>query len=185
MHERPHQADSDAYATGELLLILFARLRALPVKTIKQLYKLSDGLKGDLNEVLEELLKEKERKIEELPLHLEEYHGIYIKKSQEQDQQEESQEMIYPMDEKDKEALLKTAFANYEKRSGQFRMMDIVYRSFQNEQHAVIEAGTGVGKSLAYLLPAVIQLLLIINLLLLVPILLNFKNNCCKKTFLS
>ena len=35
-------------------------------------------------------------------------------------------------------------------------MMDIVYDSFQKEQHAMIEAGTGVGKSLAYLLPAVI-----------------------------
>src|SRR3954471_14918216 len=58
-HERAHQADSDAYATGELLLILFARLRDLPVKTIRQLYKLSDGLKGDLNEVLEALFKEK------------------------------------------------------------------------------------------------------------------------------
>jgi ATP-dependent DNA helicase DinG len=154
-HERPHQADSDAYATGELLLILFARLRDLPFKTIKQLYKLSDGLKGDLNEVLEELLKEKERKIEELPLYLEEYHGVYIKKSQEKDQQEQVQENVYPIHEKDKEELLGNAYANYERRSGQFRMMDIVYHSFQNEQHAMIEAGTGVGKSLAYLLPAV------------------------------
>ncbi|MCQ6273906.1 ATP-dependent DNA helicase DinG [Bacillus sp. V3B] len=154
-HERPHQADSDAYATGELLLILFARLRELPFKTIKKLYKLSDGLKGDLNEVLEELLKDKERKIEELSLQLEEYHGVYIKKSQENDQLEESQEIAYPTDEKDKEQLLSNAYTNYEKRSGQFRMMDIVHRSFQNEHHAMIEAGTGVGKSLAYLLPAV------------------------------
>ena len=35
-------------------------------------------------------------------------------------------------------------------------MMDIVYDAFQKEHHAIIEAGTGVGKSLAYLLPAVI-----------------------------
>ena len=163
----------------------FCAVAGPAVKTIKQLYKLSDGLKGDLNEVLEELLKEKERKIEELPLHLEEYHGIYIKKSQEKDQQEQAQEIVYPIDEKDKEELLSNAYANYEKRSGQFRMMDIVYHSFQNEQHAVIEAGTGVGKSLAYLLPAVYTAILIINLLLLVHIPLNFRNNCCKKTFLS
>ena len=42
----------------------------------------------------------------------------------------------------------------YETREGQLEMMDAVYEAFTTEKHAVIEAGTGIGKSLAYLLPA-------------------------------
>lgn len=54
----------------------------------------------------------------------------------------------------EKEELI-TAYVNgYEKRDGQMRMMDIVYEAFSTEKHAVIEAGTGIGKSLGYLLPA-------------------------------
>ena len=34
-------------------------------------------------------------------------------------------------------------------------MMDLIFNSFQDEQHALIEAGTGVGKSLGYLIPAI------------------------------
>ena len=44
-HDRPHQADSDAYVTAELLLILFDRLLNLPLLTLRQLNKLSGGLK--------------------------------------------------------------------------------------------------------------------------------------------
>ena len=33
-------------------------------------------------------------------------------------------------------------------------MMDLVHGAFQRAHHSMIEAGTGVGKSIAYLLPA-------------------------------
>ncbi|PAF11800.1 hypothetical protein CHH61_25365, partial [Shouchella clausii] len=35
-HERPHQADSDAYVTAELLLILLNKLKNLPHTTIER-----------------------------------------------------------------------------------------------------------------------------------------------------
>ncbi|MFK4997773.1 hypothetical protein ACI2OX_10890 [Bacillus sp. N9] len=34
-------------------------------------------------------------------------------------------------------------------------MMNTVYEAFSNEKHALIEAGTGIGKSLGYLFPAI------------------------------
>lgn len=153
-HDRPHQADSDAYVTGELLLILFELLRSLPVKTIKQLYQLSGGLKSDLIDILEELIIEKEKRIDDLPYYLEEYRGICIKKFPLDNECKERDEEFYPLHESEKEHLLKRAFPDFEIRKGQFKMMDIVHHSFQHERHAMIEAGTGVGKSLAYLLPA-------------------------------
>src|ERR1044071_7542201 len=43
----------------------------------------------------------------------------------------------------------------YEHRPQQLEMASAVHDAFANEQHLLIEAGTGVGKSFAYLLPAI------------------------------
>jgi len=43
----------------------------------------------------------------------------------------------------------------YEERRGQLDMLKAIVRAFNSREHLMIEAGTGVGKSLAYLLPAV------------------------------
>ena len=43
----------------------------------------------------------------------------------------------------------------YEARPGQIDMLKAVTRAFNSREHLMIEAGTGVGKSLAYLVPAV------------------------------
>ena len=153
-HERPHQADSDAFVTGELLLILFQRLKNLPLATIRQLHKLSYSLKSDLDEILAVKMAEKEKSIEEIPAHLEQYRGIVLKKVNEITPNTREQEVFYPACDADKETLLKRAFPAYEKRNGQFRMMDLVHGAFQRAHHSMIEAGTGVGKSIAYLLPA-------------------------------
>lgn len=48
------------------------------------------------------------------------------------------------------------AIESYEPRSGQIDMLKSVVHSFNGGKHLMIEAGTGVGKSLAYLVPAVL-----------------------------
>ena len=52
------------------------------------------------------------------------------------------------------EGLLSQKFPHYEFRSGQLEMANKVEEAFQKAKHLVIEAGTGVGKSFAYLVPA-------------------------------
>ncbi len=47
---------------------------------------------------------------------------------------------------------------NYEERPQQIKMAEIVFDALSNNESAMIEAGTGVGKSLAYLIPAIVQL---------------------------
>ena len=47
-----------------------------------------------------------------------------------------------------------TAFGGFEHRPEQEEMLDAVTDAIYNQHHLVIEGGTGVGKSLAYLLPA-------------------------------
>ncbi|MGD0963775.1 MAG: ATP-dependent DNA helicase [Candidatus Acidiferrales bacterium] len=51
--------------------------------------------------------------------------------------------------------LLKSRHPGYEFRPSQLEMARIVEEAFQRRQHAVIEAGTGTGKTLAYLIPAI------------------------------
>ena len=48
------------------------------------------------------------------------------------------------------------AMAGYEERSGQIDMLRAIVRAFNNREHLMIEAGTGVGKSLAYLIPSIL-----------------------------
>lgn len=43
----------------------------------------------------------------------------------------------------------------YEHRRSQLEMAELLERAFATEQHAIVEAGTGTGKTLAYLIPAI------------------------------
>ena len=43
----------------------------------------------------------------------------------------------------------------YEHREGQLKMAEAVLRAFEQKRHLVVEAGTGTGKTLAYLVPAI------------------------------
>ncbi|MGE3805130.1 MAG: DEAD/DEAH box helicase, partial [Gemmataceae bacterium] len=45
--------------------------------------------------------------------------------------------------------------SNYEARPQQLDMAEAVVRAIQAPQHLMVEAGTGVGKSFAYLVPAI------------------------------
>lgn len=44
---------------------------------------------------------------------------------------------------------------NYEYREGQIKMAEAVARAFEQKHHLLVEAGTGTGKTLAYLVPAI------------------------------
>src|SRR5271169_3574482 len=51
--------------------------------------------------------------------------------------------------------LLASRHPGYEFRASQLAMAEVVDAAFQKHQHALIEAGTGTGKTLAYLIPAI------------------------------
>ena len=45
--------------------------------------------------------------------------------------------------------------SDYEYRRGQLEMAELVHDAFETHHHAIVEAGTGTGKTLAYLIPAI------------------------------
>ena len=53
--------------------------------------------------------------------------------------------------------ILSRSHPNYEYRPGQFEMARAVESALKNREHLVVEAGTGTGKTLAYLIPSLLS----------------------------
>ncbi|BBW95855.1 ATP-dependent DNA helicase DinG [Geobacillus sp. FSL W8-0032] len=151
-HDRPHQADSDAEVTAKLLLALLERLGRLPLVTLEQLRRLARRLKSDIYLLLDALIAEKQREApNDQPFVM--HGGIALKRPA----------PARPEKEKGAVAASFAAFSEqepplplpgYKRRPTQWEMMRLVYEALSTSQHAMMEAGTGLGKSLAYLIPA-------------------------------
>lgn len=155
-HDRPHQADSDAQVTAELFLILVNRLFQLPVLTLNQLSQLSGGLKSDLQQLIDEIILVIDPSSQKWHEYIEIWNTLALKKIQSHSSSTSRQikaDYQFPLSEEEKMKMVSKGFTSYEKRIGQFQMMDGVYQAFLSGMHTLIEAGTGVGKSLGYLLP--------------------------------
>jgi ATP-dependent DNA helicase DinG len=53
--------------------------------------------------------------------------------------------------------VLSTWHPNYEFREGQVEMAEAVAAALAEKRHLIVEAGTGTGKTLAYLVPAILS----------------------------
>ncbi|PPA71238.1 ATP-dependent helicase DinG [Jeotgalibacillus proteolyticus] len=151
-HDRPHQADSDALATSFLLLKFFSKLNQLPLVTLEKMEELSLHLKSNIAELCKSIISDKRKDIKALPADIEVVRGIALKKAPDQTEEE-----ISPFNSDKIEVILKQAVPHYEKRESQLLMTAEVEKAFDNNTYLAVEAGTGVGKTMAYLLPAVKQ----------------------------
>ncbi|ALC90141.1 ATP-dependent DNA helicase DinG [Bacillus sp. FJAT-18017] len=154
-HDRPHQADSDALVTAELFLLFLSKMESLPKNTLEQLSALSQGLKSDIHLLLEEYSSRAVSAPVSDTGKLVTINGISLKRKNEFPTKEfTNDDTSYPFKDEDKKTMMLRSFVEYEERTGQFEMMDEVYHALTNHTHALIEAGTGIGKSIGYLLPA-------------------------------
>ena len=149
-HVRPHQADSDAYVTAEILLHFIQELHGLPLVTLEKLRTLSVHLKSDLSLLFDEIVSQKQRHVEDLEFGLEVYRGIALRTKSDPGSCSDS----FHEFEFDITKSMEKHVSSYEKRNVQIQMMNEVRESFAEGKHLVIEAGTGVGKSLGYLWPS-------------------------------
>lgn len=154
-HMNPHQADSDALATAELLLMLLEKAESLPATTLETLCKLSRNLNNSMFSFFESIRKIKAGQLDQLNDDFESFRGIILKKKRIPIQDVSLKVFNYPKNADEKTKLLSASIKDFETRDGQLEMMDTVFESLQTDTHAVIEAGTGIGKSIAYLLPSV------------------------------
>ncbi len=162
MHDRPHQADSDAEATARILLHLLGKLESMPLVTLQQLQRVSRPFHSDVQTLLSDIEQQKIRQgAYEPAVDLEVVHQICLKKRKTVEKNS-GRSLEETMDFDDfvdalfgERGMLKEHMPGFELRPAQVTMMKQVYDSFDSGRHLMIEAGTGTGKSLAYLIPAV------------------------------
>ncbi|MGY4690077.1 ATP-dependent DNA helicase DinG [Salibacterium sp. K-3] len=156
-HIRPHQADSDARVTASLLLKLLNKLNSLPKTTVKWLQSLAPYLESDLAEVMRETGWKKGNAAWH-SMEWTEYKGIVFRKTHRQ-VEPEAPELHDGIEEEtgffSPEGKLASVKDMYEYREGQADMAHKVSQVLHERRHLLVEAGTGAGKTLGYLVPAV------------------------------
>lgn len=158
-HENPHQADSDVEATTHLLNEIFQTLSKMPMLTLQQLEKLSSKMKSDIGSILLTLIDKKKYSPEE-DGHIDAFHGIALRKdSLETNKTGNVSEQVSNFDEFLISTLqntekMKTIIPGYENRQGQLDMISFIDDVFSEDSIGLVEAGTGTGKTLAYLIPS-------------------------------
>ncbi|MBB5178662.1 ATP-dependent DNA helicase DinG [Planomicrobium koreense] len=145
--ENAHRADDDAVATAHLFLKAKQDFSLLPYETLALLHKRSFQLKSDLSRLFFELTQKKRS---EQQVQCEYFQGIPLKHRRGMEEEELSYQPAH-----DWEKSLEKAFPKFERRQSQFDMMDSIESALKNKEERVIEASTGMGKTIGYLLPAV------------------------------
>ncbi|WP_164984951.1 ATP-dependent DNA helicase DinG [Ammoniphilus sp. CFH 90114] len=157
-HETPHQADSDAMATAHIFLSLLDKLDRLPYLVLQRLTDLTKGFSSDVPELLGHIEHRRllEGRLEEEGQEIETYRQLALRNRNpfHVDRYEagltyEYEEFLQLLQNK-----LQEEFEQFEWRVAQQEMMVQVFHAFSQSRHALIEAGTGTGKSLAYLIPS-------------------------------
>lgn len=153
IHDNPHQADSDAEVTAQLLLLIEERMRQLPLVTLEQIVKLSKHTGMDTRLFIEQITNELRKQPPPLSDELEIIEGIALQKKEvELFSEVYYGHKDYPRKKQAKEKIFgKTLIYRKE----QNRLMNVVYDHFTKDEskNLMIEAATGMGKTIGYLLP--------------------------------
>lgn len=146
VHEKKHRAYSDANACYQLFIMLREKIKEIDPTTYEEILAIISKSDWPLKEFFlgtkpdSKLAENKKKKIEK----------IANEESSEHKSPEESEIRDFFSD---KSPLLKV-IKDYEIRDSQKQMSGIILDSFKENRSFIIEAGTGTGKTLAYLLPS-------------------------------
>ncbi len=156
-----HRAPDDAEKTSRLFYSLREVLSELNPEVLSQMYRLSEStdsvLAGFIKKFIMERLREFPAVSAKLPYAFlnsprDDSSGLFASRDQELVQQIDISQLASVLE---PEGALAERNPQYKFRTGQVQMLNTVIRGFSKNQHMIIEAGTGTGKSLAYLIPAV------------------------------
>ncbi|WP_219836571.1 ATP-dependent DNA helicase DinG [Paenibacillus sp. R14(2021)] len=162
-HDQHHRADSDAMATAELFAACCRKMETLPLLTLQRLALLLGGDLDDLGWFVSQLALRKETQTS-IDLDAYTYFRQFAMKAgdwtEEQHPRSDEEQSTAVADWTFHQFLahIKTGIAGivdgYEEREPQNMMFQEVIDAFEEGRHLLIEAGTGTGKSLGYLIPA-------------------------------
>lgn len=164
-HARHHRADSDAQATAGILLKCLERLDQLPLLTVQRLCGVFEASEQDIQDMrwfLHEILRRKEVQTVLDPDSTRYFRQFVLNVGDWSFEEPASREGIEELWSNrsfgdfyaELKPSLQQQFARFEDRESQDQMIGQVFDSLDNHQHLIVEAGTGTGKSLGYLIPA-------------------------------
>ncbi len=152
-----HRAMDDARVTQAAFNRLFEMARTLPLDLVAEIVRLSEPLVWNANYVFQEVLRKRAKE------------GIQPKKAGKEPRAWLDEDRFPPLENPEKPRLLDCEevasileyggpfsqyFEAYEHRPEQLDMLRAVTNALSRGNHLLVEAGTGVGKSFAYLVPA-------------------------------
>ena len=165
--ETTHRALDDAMATRDIFLSLIESAKQFDAELLEEIVHVTENTGWSLFPLFAGFRNSSQvnsvRKQEDV---------IYLSSDTKlvREEREREKKEVFPLDVDEVTAFLGnhgTMAKNmpvFEYRRGQVQMAQAVTRALNNNEHLIVEAGTGTGKSIAYLLPAM---------------LFAHKNNCC------
>ncbi|HFE5292225.1 TPA: ATP-dependent DNA helicase DinG [Staphylococcus aureus] len=142
-----HRADEDAATTAKLMILAFEKFEKLPLDTLKQLYYLSKQLKYDLYDIFFEMVRQYDAK--PLDKSYEKFEQIIYRK-----------QVDFKKPTTNYNGSLKSLYSKAVDQLGltyrlqQLYLAETILDQLMHSEKAMIEASLGSGKSLAYLLAA-------------------------------
>jgi ATP-dependent DNA helicase DinG len=168
--EHAHRALDDAEGTKDLFVALLVHASELPRATLQEINRLAADLNWPLRGVFRDVERAQTRSAFQ--------GGIGQQLAARLDVREDALGPLFATEQEEEEELVRAArprsldvdalagmleedglfaqrFPGFEYRSQQVDMLRAVATALSEQQHLMVEAGTGTGKSIAYLLPAV------------------------------
>jgi ATP-dependent DNA helicase DinG len=156
-----HRALDDARLTRAVYLTLFEEARQLPLYMLAEIVRLSENLDWKAYWVFRRALRTRTREIVSPDQLAHRYQGpLFNNKYSRPPAPLEPPENPAPIDLEEASAVLEHGgvfsqrFPHFEHRPQQIAMLRAVAESLSLGRHLLVEAGTGTGKSMAYLVPA-------------------------------
>jgi len=158
-----HRALNDARATMGLYIKLIERAFNLPVNLLAEIIRLSDNIEWGAYWPFREVLRAHSKEIiapDSIKLSTKD--RFYIDKVDLPFQPLQPVKEQIPLDIEETTAMLDIGgrfskrFPHFEHRPQQVTMCQAIAEALSDHQHLLVEAGTGIGKSIAYLLPAIL-----------------------------
>ena len=166
-HDAPHRALSDAVATRDLFFLLLVEFERLPDEMLHRISELASSDVWSISGLARGLLESGRNMRAVSPvstygineLALTERLALDVQDGGNEDLDTEGRKLGYGFEHRVEavfadDGLLAQSFPNFETRDGQREMARAVAKSLAHGTKAVVEAGTGIGKTLAYLIPA-------------------------------
>lgn len=156
-----HRALDDARVTHRVFIELVEKAHDLPIELLAEIVRMGQSLDWQANWPLQQVLRQRAKEpVQAKKARLDAQGPLFEQPIKDEDRRVEGSAGAEPLDVDDVAAVLDLGgkfakyFDDYEYRPQQVDMLRSVTEALSTSQHLMVEAGTGTGKSFAYLIPA-------------------------------